>query len=81
MTTAMTVEIAEITDVAMPAIYLRALAPEEIRDRYTAKALRPPTGPGIAGCWPLTHAASFAGHRRWSHPSYWAPFILIGDWQ
>ncbi len=20
----------------------------------------------------------FAGHRRWSHPSYWAPFILVG---
>ena len=21
------------------------------------------------------------GHPKWQHPFYWAPFILVGDWQ
>jgi CHAT domain-containing protein len=26
-------------------------------------------------------AQSVAEHRKWSHPHYWAPFVLFGDWE
>lgn len=41
-------------DLAMPAIYNRALSEEEITRRYAQKGLEPARGEGVLGCWPLT---------------------------
>ena len=54
-------------DIAMPAIYARALTAAEVRARYEAKALSPPSGGAIA-CWPLdeesgTRVRDIAGRR------------------
>lgn len=41
-------------DIAMPAIYSRALSEIEIRTRYAQRGLTPPTvEPALLGCWPL----------------------------
>jgi N,N-dimethylformamidase len=41
-------------DIAMPAIYSRALNVDEIHQRFEGKGLRPPAGRDVLGCWPLT---------------------------
>ena len=40
-------------DLAMPAIYGRALSPAEVRSRFTDRGLTRPTGPNLLACWPL----------------------------
>jgi hypothetical protein len=40
-------------DLAMPAIYGRALGEEEIRARFADKALTPARGESVLACWPL----------------------------
>ena len=40
-------------DIAMPAIYARALSPAEIAARFADRGLSRPTGPDILACWPL----------------------------
>ena len=40
-------------DLAMPAIYERALTAEEVKQRFTAEALRPPKQEGLIACWPF----------------------------
>lgn len=41
-------------DLAMPAVYSRALSPDEIRARFAQKGLqRPPVEEQLIGCWPL----------------------------
>lgn len=40
-------------DLAMPAIYGRALSEEEIRERFTQLGLKPAQGKGVLACWPL----------------------------
>ncbi len=41
-------------DLAMPVIYERALAPDEIAARFRDQGLSPATGTGVLACWPLT---------------------------
>lgn len=40
-------------DLAMPAIYGRALSEEEIRERFAQQGLQPAQGKGVLACWPL----------------------------
>ena len=40
-------------DLAMPAIYDRALGEEEIRARFSEQGLQPASGAGVLACWPL----------------------------
>lgn len=40
-------------DLAMPAIYNRALSHEEIRARFQSKGLKMPSSEGLLACWPL----------------------------
>ena len=40
-------------DLAMPAIYARALSDQEVKARFDARGLELPTGPGVVACWPL----------------------------
>ena len=40
-------------DIAMPAIYARALSPAEIAARFADRGLSRPTGPDMLACWPL----------------------------
>lgn len=47
-------------DIAMPAVYLRALTPEEIQRRFADRGLSPAIGDGVAGCW---HLAEEIGDR------------------
>ncbi|MES2695760.1 MAG: LamG domain-containing protein [Verrucomicrobiota bacterium] len=56
-------------DLAMPAIYRRALSPEEIAARFAGKALAPATGDDVLACWPLREQqgerlADSSGQRR-----------------
>lgn len=56
-------------DLAMPAVYTRALSTPEIAARFAARALMPATGEGLAACWPLReqqgeHLADSSGQRR-----------------
>ena len=41
-------------DLAMPAIYARALSEEEVRERFAQNGLKPARGKGVVACWPLT---------------------------
>ncbi len=40
-------------DLAMPAIYGKALSPVEITSRFAARALSRPADPGLLACWPM----------------------------
>ena len=40
-------------DLAMPAIYDRALSAEQIRERIDARGLKVPSGESVVACWPL----------------------------
>jgi N,N-dimethylformamidase len=40
-------------DIAMPAIYARALSAEEIMRRYSSQAISRPADPALLGCWQL----------------------------
>jgi hypothetical protein len=56
-------------DVAMPVIYERALAEEEIRERFAQKASIAASGKGVAACWPLDEekgerSADASGNNR-----------------
>jgi hypothetical protein len=56
-------------DLAMPVIYSRALAADEIVARYHDQALTPAAGADVLACWPLTeergdHVADASGHAR-----------------
>ena len=56
-------------DLAMPAIYERALPADEIAARYRDQGLTPPAGPGLLACWPLTEergeqVADCSSHER-----------------
>jgi hypothetical protein len=57
-------------DIAMPAIYSRALTEVEIRTRHAERALKPPQAePALLGCWPLgeergNHVADASGQDR-----------------
>jgi N,N-dimethylformamidase len=56
-------------DLAMPAIYGRALSPAEIGARFAAKALERPADPALLACWPLDEergdrAADVSSHGR-----------------
>jgi hypothetical protein len=41
-------------DIAMPAVYARALSLTEVRARVADAASRPPDAAGLLACWPLT---------------------------
>lgn len=41
-------------DMAMPAIYQRALSPEEIQERFRQQGLQPARGQDVLGCWTLS---------------------------
>lgn len=67
-------------DIAMPAIYGRALSEEEIRTRYAVRGLTPPDAePDLLGCWPLAEergeetadASAAARHGRIVNHATW----------
>ena len=41
-------------DLAMPAIYNKALSQEDIKRRHEGRGLAPATGPGVLACWPFS---------------------------
>jgi N,N-dimethylformamidase len=41
-------------DLAMPAIYARALSDAEVAERFSQQGLQPAKGPGLLACWPLS---------------------------
>jgi hypothetical protein len=56
-------------DIAMPAIYARALTPAEIAARFADRGLTHPNGPHLLACWPLDEergerAADASSHGR-----------------
>jgi hypothetical protein len=56
-------------DLAMPAIYGKALTPEEIVSRFAAQAVSVPAEPNLLACWPLNeergqHVADSSTHGR-----------------
>ena len=57
-------------DLAMPAIYDRALTPGEVSARFARKGLQPAQGRGVVACWPLAEergervADASAGRRH-----------------
>lgn len=56
-------------DLAMPAIYQRALSPEEIKTRFQQRGLEPASGNGLLACWPMDeergeHIADISPHAR-----------------
>jgi N,N-dimethylformamidase beta subunit-like, C-terminal/Concanavalin A-like lectin/glucanases superfamily len=56
-------------DIAMPAIYAKALSADEIATRFRSQALSRPAEPALLGCWPLDEergdrAADASPHRR-----------------
>jgi N,N-dimethylformamidase len=56
-------------DLAMPALYDRALSPDEVRARFAAKGFEPARGEGVLACWPLAEergerVADGSGHDR-----------------
>jgi len=56
-------------DIAMPAIYSRALSEPEIIARHRARGLIVASGPDLLGCWPLSeekgkHVADSSGQNR-----------------
>ncbi len=56
-------------DIAMPAIYARALSDGEIARRFADRGSTRPTGPDLLSCWPLDEergerAADASPHRR-----------------
>ncbi len=56
-------------DIAMPAIYGRALSADEVKTRFTSRALSRPVDGALLGCWPLDEergdrAADASPHRR-----------------
>jgi hypothetical protein len=56
-------------DLAMPAVYGRALTAEQIRERFRARGHGAADGPGVLACWPLEEergdrVADRSGHGR-----------------
>ncbi|MEO6436079.1 MAG: N,N-dimethylformamidase beta subunit family domain-containing protein [Tepidisphaeraceae bacterium] len=56
-------------DLAIPAIYERALSAQEIADRFAQRGIDPARGEGLLACWPLTEergdtAADGSGQHR-----------------
>jgi hypothetical protein len=56
-------------DIAMPALYARALSPDEIAARFADRGSSRPTGPDLLASWPLDEergerAADATPHRR-----------------
>ncbi len=56
-------------DIAMPAIYARAMSPAEIAARFADRGLSRPAGPDLLACWPLDEergdrAADASPHQR-----------------
>jgi len=56
-------------DLALPAVYERALSGEEIAARAAQRALRLPADPAVRACWPLREGrgdrvADTSGHQR-----------------
>lgn len=47
-------------DLAMPAIYDRALSAEEIKQRIDARGLQTPAADGLVACWPLNEETGAA---------------------
>lgn len=66
-------------DLAMPAIYSRAISPAEIQARFAGQGLSRPTGPDLLACWPLAEergervadASPHARHARIINRATW----------
>ena len=82
-------------DLAMPAIYDRALSEEDVRARFAQKGLQPAASQGVLACWPLSEergetVADVAGgregriinHATWmiGGPSFEANVPRFGDY-
>lgn len=56
-------------DIAVPALYARAISPEEIAHRFARRGQSPPTASDLLACWPLNEergerAADLGPHGR-----------------
>jgi len=83
-------------DLAMPALYSRALTESEIKERFTRKGLVPASGGDVIGCWPLDeengdkirdisgnrHHGQIINHATWmiGGPGFDADVPRFGDY-
>ncbi len=70
-------------DLAMPAIYSRAISPAEIQARFAGQGLSRPTGPDLLACWPLAEergerVADASPHARHAHIINRATWMIGG---
>jgi hypothetical protein len=70
-------------DIAMPAIYARALSPAEISARFADRGSSRPTGPDLLACWPLNEergerAADASPHGRHARVINGATWMIGG---
>ncbi|GAA4343252.1 large subunit of N,N-dimethylformamidase [Variovorax defluvii] len=70
-------------DLAMPAVYNRALAPAEIAQRHAARGLAAPNGRAVLACWPLreergAQVADASGHQRTGRIVNHGTWMIVG---
>jgi len=70
-------------DIAMPALYRRALNAEEVRQRFESQGRVTARGREVLGCWPLTEeqggrVADVSGARRQGHIINHATWMIGG---
>jgi CHAT domain-containing protein len=54
----------------------------QAQERMASGVLKPEAGSaGDRGVHALGGAGAAAANSGWTHPYYWAPFILIGNWK
>lgn len=70
-------------DLIMPALYGRALAPEEIAERHAQRGLAIASGRAVLACWPLreergAQVADASGHQRTGRIVNHGTWMIVG---
>jgi N,N-dimethylformamidase len=70
-------------DIVMPAIYAKALSPDEVRARFTDRGLHTPRGRAVLACWPLREergdtVADASGHQRTGRIVNHGTWMIVG---